>query len=110
MRKRRASILAASVVAGLACAHGGGNRAAPTTPRERLEQVLASLPTCPSSEDAFTVAEATSLTLRGKRVRVRGHLVYEPFCTAMACQRACCNKCRGSWGLGVLGEGAPDPL
>src|SRR3954463_13922944 len=105
MRARAPSRLGLAVIAALAGAKKGPPRAPGTLPpTERFDQALASLPTCASTAGVFTIAEALHEAVRGQAIRIRGSFVYAPFCTAMACKDACCNKCRGSWELGTPGD------
>jgi hypothetical protein len=92
------AVFVALLAAPAGCAHARSPNRAPATPDERIDQFLASLPACASTAGTFAVADVEKV--RGRVVKLRGHLVYAPFCTAMKCQDACCNQCRGSWELG----------
>jgi len=114
-RRARSLLVAAVVILGAGmgaagCSHPQPARPGQTTPRERLDQLLDSLPACPAVADALTVTAAAAPGVRGQRISVRGHLLFAPFCTSMPCREGCCHRCGGSFELGLLGEGAPPSL
>jgi hypothetical protein len=105
MHERLARTLTIVAIAAAACAHGDAKPAAPAkTAAGRLADLLASLPACASTTGALSVASAAAPELQGQRMAVYGHFVYDAYCTAMACNHECCNKCRGAWQLGEGGD------
>jgi hypothetical protein len=103
----RSSVLSLALVAAVSAAFAGCARARPArgavlTPIERIDQFLAAIPTCASTDGAFPITAIEKV--RGRVVKLRGHLIYAPFCTSMKCKDACCNQCRGSWELGEPGD------
>jgi len=110
----RSSILSLALVAAVSAAFAGCARARPArgavlTPVERIDQFLAAIPTCPSTDGTFPITAIEKV--RGRVVKLRGHLIYAPFCTSMKCKDACCNQCRGSWELGeAVDASAPSIL
>jgi hypothetical protein len=101
--------LVAAVVAALSgCAQARPAPGAVLTPIERVDTFLASIPTCRSIDGAFPVAAVEKV--RTHVVKLRGHLVYAPFCTSMKCKDSCCNQCRGSWELGEPGDASVPPV